>query len=479
MQKYLNLIWIAVLMTFMGGCKKYLDINKDPNASAIPPVDGLLANVTNLTPYNVYYVSNLVSYYTQNLASPSIAGTADTYQQSNPATAWGSIYNTLTDLYDLNFYAGENGLFAYQAVADILTAYNLSLASNTWGDLPYSEAFLGAENLAPKYDSQKGIYDTCLALLNRGISLLQNPDAEDQITSASDYIHAGDVDAWIKTAYALKARLLNQVSKTSLYNANDVLDAIDKAYTGNGDDAQITAFEVRNPWAQLARNNAQLLLDVWLSSYFVNATNGVTYGVFDPRLPQITKPTEAGIYAGVSYPAGQYRGTPNGAGFQGVRNTDHVQTYLVEGKWYSSTESPLLVMTNSEVRFTEAEAALRANLRDRAYSAYLAGIRASMEKLNVAAADINTYLSNPAVGVGKDNLTLKLIMKEKYVATFLLPVTWTDMRRFDYDYKDFKMPVGATLPTFIRRADYPNTETSRNGANVPAYERTDHLWWDQ
>jgi hypothetical protein len=221
------------------------------------------------------------------------------------------------------------------------------------------------------------------------------------------------------------------------------------------------------------------LLDAWLSSYFVNATNGATYGVFDPRLPQITEATDSGYYQGVNYPAGAYRGTPNGAGYQGKRNTDHVQCYVDVDKWYSSTNSPLEIITNTECRFIEAEAAFRANNMSRAYDAYIAGITASMKKLEVPSDSISKYLANPAVSVGAANLTLNLIMKEKYIACFLMPVTWVDMRRTDYAYKNFNLPVDASLPTFIRRMDYPSTEISRNGANVPAVERTDHLWWDQ
>ncbi len=36
------------------------------------------------------------------------------------------------------------------------------------------------------------------------------------------------------------------------------------------------------------------------------------------RLPQITEKTDSL----------DYRGTPNGAGYQGTRNTDHVQCYI-------------------------------------------------------------------------------------------------------------------------------------------------------
>ncbi len=469
MKKYSIFTGVLLLILLTGGCKKYLDINKNPNAADEPPIAGLLANTTNLTAYNVFNISNYTSYFVQYLASPSVSSSTDTYQQTDPSGAWGGVYNVLTDLYDMRRFAQEKGLNAYSGVADILTSCNLSMAINLWGDMPYSEAFVGVNNLIPKFDNQKALYDTCLALLDRGVAKMQQPDAKGELDNPSDFIHGGSVDAWIKTAYALKARLLNQVSKTGQYNATDVLTAIGNAYTSNNDDAQITQYANRNPWAQAALNNKNLLLDAWLGAYFVNATNGNIYGVFDPRLPQITDTTMFH----------DYRGTPNGAGYQGVRNTDHAQSYLDVGKLYSSDNSPLQIITNAECRFIEAEAALRSNDITRAYTAYINGITVSMQKLAVPADSIAKYLANPAVSVGAPALTLSLIMKEKYVACFLMPVTWDDMRRFDYAYKDFALPVNVTLPTFIRRLDYPGTEISRNGSNVPDVQRTDHLWWDQ
>lgn len=470
MKKYLIIPASLLLLAFFtGGCKKYLDINSNPNAASEPPIEGLLANTTDLTAYNVFNISDYTSYYVQYLASPSVSSSIDTYQQVDPSGTWGGVYNVLTDLHDMNMFAQQKGLVAYEGVANILTALNLSMSINIWGDMPYSEAFIGVSNLTPKYDDQKSLYDTCLALIDRGIAQLQQPDAKGQLDQKSDFIHNGNDSAWVLTAYSLKARLLNQVSKTPDYDATKVLAAIDKAYTSNNDDAQLTQYINRNPWAQVARNNANLLLDGWLSSYFVNATNGATYGLFDPRLPQITDTT---MFL-------DYRGTPNGAGYQGTRNTDHAQCYIDEGKWYSSDNSPLLILTNFEVRFIEAEAAFRQGDKSRAYSAYLAGITASMQKLNVPADSISNYLANPTVAVGEGGLTLNIIMKEKYVACFLLPVTWVDMRRFDYNYEDFALPENVTLSTFIRRLDYPSTEISRNGANVPTVQRTDHLWWDK
>ena len=479
MKKYSIIPAILLFAVLLGGCKKYLDINENPNAANEPPISGLMANTTYLSANNVYNVGDWVSYYTQYLASPTKGSSTDIYDETDRSGTWTGIYGVMTDVYDMRNMANEKGWAAYSGISDIIMAMNLSLGMNLWGDMPFSQAFVGVSNLIPGFDDQKVLYDSCLVMIDRGISLLQQPGIDDQVNKASDFIHKGNLANWIKTGYALKARLLNQVSKTSGYSSTAVLAAIDKAYTSNADDAQVTQFTTRNPYAEAARLNRDLELDVWLSENFVDATNGVTYGVFDPRIPQITIPTEAGLYQGVMKPAGAYRGTPNGAGFQGKQNTEHVQNYLEPGSWYSSTNSPLQIITNGEMRFVEAEAAFRGGNKDRAYTAYLAGIKASMEKLNVSATDMNTYLSNPVVSVGKDALTLKLILKEKYVACFLMPVTWDDLRRFDYDLKDFTLPQNSLLSTFIRRANYPSATTTRNGENVPSVELTDHLWWDK
>ncbi|MGN6615621.1 MAG: SusD/RagB family nutrient-binding outer membrane lipoprotein [Ilyomonas sp.] len=463
-----QIIFAGCFILLLGSCKKYLDVNQNPNAGEKPPINGLLANVTNTGAINVFNISDYVSHYTQYLASPSEASSLDTYDDVDASGAWNSCYNIMTDLYQMKMFAAEKGFNAYMGVSDILMALHINMLSNVFGDIPYSEAFLGAEDLHPKFTDQKALYDTCLKLLDEGIAALQQPDADGELDESSDFIHGGDAAAWIKTAHALKARMLNQVSKTGEYNADAVLSELAQAYTSNADDAQISSFDGFNPWAQEAHNNDNLLLDGWLSAYFINATNGTTYGVFDPRLPHITDTTRYG----------DYRGTINGAGPVG-NSTVHNECYLTVGKWYSSDNSPLQIITYAECKFMEAEARFRKGNKADAYTAYLAGIIANMQKLGVADTAIQRYTAEPAVNVGSENLALALIMKEKYVACFLSPVTWDDMRRMDYDYKDFMLPENAVINTFIRRLNYPTYEISTNGENVPTVQVTDHLWWDQ
>ncbi|MGI8952436.1 MAG: SusD/RagB family nutrient-binding outer membrane lipoprotein [Chitinophagaceae bacterium] len=460
-------LFIAIIFV-ASSCKKYLDINQNPNAAEEPPINGLLANNTYNTAYNVFNISNYTSYYVQYLSSPNPASAVDIYDIVDASGTWDGIYNTLTDLYDMRRFSAEKSLNAYIGVADILLALHINMSTNLWGDVPYSNAFLGVSNLTPKFDNQQALFDTCLTLLDAGITALQQPDASGELDAPSDFIHAGNADAWIKTAHAIKARMLNQLSKTSNYNADNILAELSSAYASNTDDAQVTSFAVRNPWAQVAINNAGLNLDGWLSTYFVNATDGVTYGVFDPRLPLITDTTQYG----------DYRGTPNGQGRTGT-GTEQKECYISVDKWYSSTNSPLQIITYSECKFIEAEAAFRKGDKVTAYSAYMAGILANMQKMGVSDSAILRYTTSSVVNVGSANLSLALIMKEKYVACFLSPLTWDDMRRFDYNYKNFTLPVNAVITTFIRRMNYPTVEISTNGDNVPSVQLTDHLWWDQ
>ena len=472
MKKIIFPLFILLTTTlFSGGCKKYLDVNQNPNAAETPPLNGLLANITYKTGNNTFYVSNYTSYYTQYLASPNPAGATDIYDLVDASKPWDSIYTIMTDLYDLKRFAAAKGLSAFVGVADILLALHLNMTTNLWGNIPYSKAFLGVQNLTPAFDDQKALYDTCLTLLDQGIAVLQQPGIDNQMDASSDFIHKANLTAWIKTAHVLKARMLNQVSKTATYDPAKVITELTSGYTANADDAQVTTYVADvnpNPWGEVAILNAGLDLDGWLSTYFVNATDGATYGVFDPRLPHITDTTKFG----------DYRGTPNGKGRIGT-GTAHEECYLTEDGWYSTQTSPLLIATFAEASFLNAEALFRSGDKPGAYAAYLKGIQAHLAKLGIADSAIQRYTTDPAVAVGAAGITLPIIMKEKYVACFLSPVTWDDMRRLDYAYKNFSLPVNALLTTFIRRMNYPTDELSRNGKNAPTVQLTDHLWWDQ
>lgn len=466
-----NKIYIFLLIIFTTiSCDDYLDINDNPNGATTPPIKGLLSNVTYNSAINVYRTAYTSNYYVQYFASPNEASTTDIQERINTNSIWLNIYNIASDIYDMEKFALENNSVEYIGVAKTLMALNIGMAVDVYGDIPYSEAF-SFETIVPKYDDDEELYTTILNLLDEAIVAFNQTNEGEALTASNDFIHEGDIEAWKKTAYALKARYLNHLSATSKYDKAAILDALSKSYTSNADDAELTTFQVRNPWGQVAINNAGLNLDGWLSEQLVDAMNGNTFGVFDPRLPLITNPL----------PNGSYVGTKNGVGRIGD-GTVPFEVYLSTDGYYSSEDSPLFIITYPEMKFIEAEVQLRDNKPSEAYAAYLEGIRAHMEKLGVAAGDINSYLSNPVVAVGANNLTLKTIFKEKYIALFLSPETWVDARRNNYDYEDFELPLhhnSALGGQFIRRLDYPDSEYERNAANVPEVDLLTKIWWDQ
>lgn len=460
---------LAAVVLGSASCKKgYFDLNENPNLVKEPTLQGLLSTSTHKSGINSYLVGTITSVHVQYLANPSAAASTDTYQIVDYTGTWDALYYAMADIFDMKKLAA-NKSSEYLGVANVLLSYNLTLVADLWGSAPYSKAF-DPLILIPGYDSQQDIYNACLTLINDGITELTKTDATIKLLKANDLIHGADRTKWLKTAYALKARLLNKISKTAAYKPADVLTALGSAYASNADDAGMASFQTRNNWAGVAVSNAANTLGGWLSEQLVDHLNGVTYGVADPRIAKITDKTVNGIYIG----------TVNGAGNRPPgNNTVKDECYITTSSPWTSETAPILLVTYAELKFIEAEAALGSD-PTRAYNAYLAGIRANMDKLQVAAADRDAYLAQPSVAVGAANLTKDLIFKEKYVATYLNPEAWNDARRYDYKYKNFTLPNNAALPTFIRRLEYPTSERSENGKNVPAQvPLSDRLWWDQ
>lgn len=477
MQKIIKYTLLSAIVATLSlhGCKdSYFDkLSDNPNQVATPSLNALLATSTYKAGFNNYSVASIILPYVQYTANPAANGAGDTYQAIDFSATWDLLYYAMADANEMKKLAVTQNSSEYKGVADVLIAYNLIMVNDLWGDAPFSEAF-NINNLVPKYDKQQDVYTSTLALVDEAITELSKTNSAIKLAAASDLIYGTTASTeranWLKMAYALKARLLNKVSKSSTYNPSAVLDAVSKSFASNDDDARMQTFRERSPWATVALNNEQQSLGGWLSEQLIDALNGTTYGVFDPRLPKITDLTVDG----------KYIGTINGAGNRAPgANTRKDENYISRNSPWSGNTSPIFIVTYAELKFIEAEAAFNID-RARSYAAYLAAIRANMDKFQVSTTDKEAYMAQPTVAVGAAALTKDLIFKEKYIATYLNPEAWNDARRFDYKYKDFTMPANAALPTFIRRLDYPQGERSKNSANVPVdVPRTTRLWWDQ
>tara|TARA_B100001146_G_C16193885_1_gene440558 strand:+ start:255 stop:1670 length:1416 start_codon:yes stop_codon:yes gene_type:complete len=460
-------IFAIGLILVLSACDSYLDVNENPNNPQDAPISGLMINSVYESAYNVFRVGDITSNYVQYLASPNPASSSDTMDPVSNNTTWFRLYNVMTDLVVLIDKAEEQGAGHYQGAAQVLMALNLGMGVDIFGDMPYSEGF-NFETVTPVYDSDESLYTVILNYLDEGIANLQGPTTSS--LGDDDFLYAGDIDKWIAFAYTLKARYMVHVKDLPSYDADELLNAVDNGFASNDANAQLSFFEQSiNPWSDVARDNANLVLGGWISEQFIEALDGTTYTTVDPRLPLMVGATDDG----------EYIGTVNGAGRgnapeQGARST------LIEDQYYTGQTSPVLISTFSELKFIEAEAAFEGD-KPRAYQAYLEGIAAHMQMLEVAQEDIDAYLASPEVSMGEGAFTIDDIFKEKWVAMFLHPETWNDARRYDYQYENMTLPANLNPDLngqYIRRLPYPDNEVSRNGGNVPSVTLLDRIFWD-
>ena len=464
----IRLLIIFVAVGSLAGCEDYLDINDDPNNPTEAPIAGLMVTGTFETAQNTYRMGSITSYFVQYLASPNPGSASDIMEDVSHGNTWFNLYNVMTDLYDMMERAEETQAYHYLGAGQILMALNLATTVDAFGDVPYSEG-LNFSTITPVYDQDQVLYDEVFRLLDAGIANLSGETSAE--IGDDDFICQGDTSQWIMFGNMLKARYLNHLSQSEQYDPNAVLAALDNGFEDNSDDAQVVYFEEQfNPWGQAAIDNANLLLTGWISEQFIEATDGTTFGIVDPRLPLMVGATDDGEFLGVENGAGRGNAPESGA-----RST------LVTGTFYSSEQSPMLIATYAEQKFIEAEAAFAIDL-SRSYQAYLEGIEAHMQKLEVPRSEIDAYLSNSSVGMGEGAFSLDAIFKEKYVAMFLHPEAWNDARRYDYAYEDFTLPVNVNPNLnnqFIRRLSYPDSEVSRNGRNVPEVNLLNRIFWDE
>ncbi len=483
------------------GCDDSLDVNDDPNVSVFEDLEpkDLLPTAAFYTSEAHYQIAVDICQYSQQLASYFSPGT-DTQEEIQISFGWRAIYlDALSDIKTLVLLAERDNTSTYLGIAKILQAINLGLATDQWGDIPFSEGLAGEDNFTPMYDPQQEIYETMNRLLNEAILLLQETDTSGLTLGEDDLIFGGDISKWIKTAYAFKAKYAIHLTEVDQQTAvTDALTHIANAFTSNEDDFQLF-YTTRNfnPWhREVVLPNNTGNLSVLLSDQLVSMMDGTTFPfnsiAVDPRLE---------LYGSLSEKETEFLGAINGSEgihqFAATPEDDNIPATADLGTddFYSSQTAPVVMMSYAELKFIEAEALFLQNggnetsvgTTQQAYDAYLEGISAHMNKLGIAGSDSNAYITDISVGVGAGNLTLALIMREKNIATFLNAESFVDLRRYDFDPNVF---IGLELPVnheetlngqWVRRAQYPSTEQTRNGEAVEEAQRSidTGVWWDR
>jgi hypothetical protein len=446
------------------GCKKFLDVNKDPNQ----PIDVQEKLILSPVEYNLAYAINggaegtastYTNHFMQMVCYNQVALNFGTYYfvNTNMSSTWGTVYTTcLENLKVLVEKGQKNGNNNYAGIGEILTAYVLGFTTDLWGDIPYSKA-LDTKNFFPAYDKQEDVYKTLLALLDAGVADIDKKAGLK--VGADDYFYAGDMTRWRKLAFSLKARYLMHLSKapghTAAGQADQVLTALQSGIAGTADEWKFAypgGATSRNIWYE----NMLPVTTLVASSALVDTLKTRN----DPRLPfLIAKAKNTGLYNGRPI------GTPT---------IGNLNDYSLLGSAYASINSVEYIMPYTEIQFLQAEASLIKSGVTAAQPFFTAAITTHMTRIGVAPADITTYLA--ARGTLNAATALEQIMQEKVIADFLSPENYNDWRRTGFP--KLTIVPNAQAPAIPRRLLYPQTEINANPQPQQSASLVDRVWWD-
>ncbi|RYE22087.1 MAG: SusD/RagB family nutrient-binding outer membrane lipoprotein [Sphingobacteriales bacterium] len=367
--KYIVLGCLLVLGST--SCKKWLDVNTDPDNPNNATV--LIQNRLPWIQHFYQYTSGVSNFrtsaqagiYYSNSASGNALTTTWTAHTGNttPYQTWFvEVASNLNDLYNS---AQNQGAYHYMAAADVFHALGFMQMLDIYGEMPYTQALTG--NPSPGFDDGKAIYNGCMAKLNEAISLFgraQEPSAP--AFNAGDLWSGGDVSKWIKFCWGLKARYMLKLSKKAdLYNADSILYCLSKGPQSNADNivgpgfnnSTVTDYLLGDPVVTNGNfDYAAYGSNQRISQYYYNLlTNMRGSNVVDPRMPKIVPASMANIQLDASGKVISYTWNRSvGVDMIGAA------TRLVKGG-ATSIVTPSYAAANTNVTYTIADATERAN----------------------------------------------------------------------------------------------------------------------
>jgi hypothetical protein len=478
MKKIINYILGGLLLTATA-CSDFLDINESPNdPSSVTPNVLLPAALAGSAFANNNELNRFGSTITSVTAGANNSPAAyDIYNLdgANFNNQWRfEIYNGALITYkSLMDVSEEIGARSYIGISKIMKAYTFSIATDFWGDIPYSQALQGDNNTSPALDSQEEIYlggDGVQSLFDLVKEGLADLDVASTINPGSDdLIYGGNLDNWKKAGNSLLLKFANTISMVAPERATQEIQAVITAnnfISNNSENMNFTfgsAVGSRAPVYEYTYVTA-FSNDMMISTRFVNLLRGKN----DPRLP---------IF--VTAPTGNYVTIDNG--FRGALPTPNSSWSRFSDYVTGDGEGPVRFMTHAQTQFILAESALILGTAGDPEAYFQAGIRASMALAGLTPAQIDTYFAqNPdeVTLTGSEAENHEKIMVQKYISLFGNGVEqWNDYRRTGYPVlQDHQNAVGidGTRPV---RAQYVNEEIARN-TNFDVIFPNVPVWWD-
>lgn len=476
------IIALSALMLLNTSCKKYLDINDDPYLPQTAPPNTYLPNILYSMAEGEMFDSRYLACYTQNWNWISANYNYDLHGSRLGVPSANQLTQTFRNHYwvvgsDINqmlIQAGKAGFGGYEGIGNVCKAWSWQVVTDGYGELAFNQAW---DNTRTKfdYDPQKEIYAGIHTLADNAIAQLDAGGKVDPKLASWDLMYNGDLSKWKKFAYAVKARLEIHKSNKPSFNADKVIEYVDKSFASSAEHSAVKFAGTDGNTSSFFGINRGNYNSYRPGMAIVNLLNGKIFtGVVDPRVSLMFNAHTDGSYRGIA---------------PGVGDTAVLKAPRMYNKYLFKNDAAFPLISYAELQFIKAEAAFKKPNKVLAYTAFLEGIKAHMIFTGVSTANMNTYLASTAVPQTSGALTLRDILSQKYIATFMNNETWSDLRRNNYDpllYPSYIVP--ASLKTenngklverlvYIQFSEFDwNIESIiKQGADQPDYH-TRKLW---
>ena len=360
------------------------------------------------------------------------------------------------------------------------------MTTDLFGDIPVRETFayagsVGDRTGSPKYDHQSYVYQYIQSELEDLIELYEDPEwincpTNGVIDVKQDRMFAGDLGKWRAFTKALYARvMLRQIPNQDLSKCQAVIDAVDAAlndpswaepiYKFDGGTAEQccmwgpTQPKMNLGWAQ-AREN---LLTSAVPSEFMASILGfypgginfarsfevIDNGVakesdkkkvamysLDPRADRMMEPR---VNADKMK---SLRSLKSNIGMDVIYGTDYKADYFPDlycttdrTNPYTKDDGYITFITEEELLFAKAEALYWMGDKSTARSVTLEAVRASFNRYtvygNLGIVEEERLKLFEELRVPATGFNIAHLMQQKYVAMYLQPEQWCDVRRYN------------------------------------------------
>jgi hypothetical protein len=429
MKNFRYIILGALLVMGSTSCKKWLDVNTDPDnpnnqsvlvQNRLPWIEHFYQYSAGVTNYRTSCIAGV--YYT-NSGNPNTFTTTWQCTNANSTTSYQTFFvEVSSNLVDMYNSAQKIGAYHYMAMADVFSALGYMEMLDLYGEMPFTQA--GTGNPSPKPDDGKTIFNGCMAKLNEAIGLFaKTQEVGAPALATGDLWSGGDLGKWTKMCWGLKARYMLKLSKKSdLYNADSILYCLSKGPQSNADNivgpgfnnSTVTDYLIGDP--VVTNGNFDYVAfgsSVRISQYHYNLlTNMRGAGVVDPRMTKIVPAYMSNI---------QLDGTGKVASYTWTRSQG-VDQYgpsarLVKGG-PTSIVTPVYATANTNIKYTITDATDRAN--------FIAALAAGGRTYTVNGNDVTVTYKAGSIYINSTNYvyagdTAYVNMRSSAIATSGIP----------------------------------------------------------